>query len=318
MPGLAGRRATLACGVSAGIQTKGTTMSLGDNLQHLRAARGMTQEQLATLVGVSLQSIDRWESERARPDMDKLLRLTMIFGCTLDELVAGDLTEDEAEPEKTASEKDALAGVLGYDEHRVKTATRIGAGCGAALLGVALAALVKGLAPAPLPEDACSVVALLAGIVAGVALIVSAAANDSAFKRAHPFVESLYTAEQEGVIRRIFSNQLVVGIGAFLAGAFATSLGDSRYFRALSVLLFADGVFLIVRGLLLVDRVDVEGYNVGALPALTEEGVASIVGEERAPRVLSRVRRKRLAGVGCGIIVTLAVITGVYLLFFRA
>ena len=48
-------------------------MSFRDNLQYLRATHAMTQEQLAMMVGVSRQSVTKWEAERAYPEMDKLL-----------------------------------------------------------------------------------------------------------------------------------------------------------------------------------------------------------------------------------------------------
>ena len=67
-------------------------MSFRDNLQHLRATHAMTQEQLAMMVGVSRQSVTKWEAERAYPEMDKLLKLCQIFDCTFDDLVTGDLT----------------------------------------------------------------------------------------------------------------------------------------------------------------------------------------------------------------------------------
>ena len=67
-------------------------MSFRDNLQHLRAERNMTQEQLAMLLGVSRQSVTKWEAEKSQPEMDKLLKMCEIFDCTFDELVTGDLT----------------------------------------------------------------------------------------------------------------------------------------------------------------------------------------------------------------------------------
>ena len=57
------------------------------------------------LVGVSRQSVTKWEAERAYPEMDKLLKLCQIFDCSLDDLVSGDLTareEDVAAPEVPA------------------------------------------------------------------------------------------------------------------------------------------------------------------------------------------------------------------------
>ena len=59
-------------------------MSFRTNLQALRSQRNMTQEQLAMLVGVSRQSVSKWESDKAYPEMDKLLAICDLFGCTLD------------------------------------------------------------------------------------------------------------------------------------------------------------------------------------------------------------------------------------------
>lgn len=66
-------------------------MSFKENLRYLRGSRNMTQEQLAMLLGVSRQAISKWESEKAYPEMDKLLMLCDMFGVTLDDLVMGDV-----------------------------------------------------------------------------------------------------------------------------------------------------------------------------------------------------------------------------------
>ena len=55
-------------------------MTLNDTIRALRRERGMTQEQLAMLLGVSRQAISKWESEKAYPEMDKLLMLCGIAG----------------------------------------------------------------------------------------------------------------------------------------------------------------------------------------------------------------------------------------------
>ena len=64
---------------------------IGKRIRACRLARGMTQEQLAMLLGVSRQAISKWESEKAYPEMDKLLMLCDMFGVTLDDLVMGDV-----------------------------------------------------------------------------------------------------------------------------------------------------------------------------------------------------------------------------------
>lgn len=66
-------------------------MSFLTNLQYLRAERHMTQEQLAMLLGVSRQSVTKWEAEKSYPEMDKLIKMCQIFECSLDDLVQGDV-----------------------------------------------------------------------------------------------------------------------------------------------------------------------------------------------------------------------------------
>ena len=64
---------------------------------HLRAPRNMAQEQLAMLLGVSRQSVTKWEAEKRYPEMDKLIKICQLFGCTLDNLVTGDPTQRPSE-----------------------------------------------------------------------------------------------------------------------------------------------------------------------------------------------------------------------------
>ena len=78
-------------------------MSFRDNLQHLRDTRNMTQSELAMLVGVSRQSVAKWEAEKSYPEMDKLLKLCDLFECTLDDLVRGDLTGRAPDPATTST-----------------------------------------------------------------------------------------------------------------------------------------------------------------------------------------------------------------------
>lgn len=67
-------------------------MNLGNNIQYLRKQQKITQEQLAEKIGVSRQTISRWEAEEAVPELIKLVELCDIFSCKLDALVRQDLT----------------------------------------------------------------------------------------------------------------------------------------------------------------------------------------------------------------------------------
>ena len=65
-------------------------MTLGEKLQGLRRARGLTQEQLAEKVGVSRQSLSGWETDSALPDTVNVLALADLFGVTTDYLLRPD------------------------------------------------------------------------------------------------------------------------------------------------------------------------------------------------------------------------------------
>lgn len=73
-------------------------MGFGQNLQFLRKMRNkMTQEELAEKLGVSRQTVSKWELDAVYPEMDKVIELCKLFSCTMDELVRGDINvPDEA------------------------------------------------------------------------------------------------------------------------------------------------------------------------------------------------------------------------------
>lgn len=67
-------------------------MFLGSNLQYLRKINGnMTQERLAERLGVSRQTVSKWESGEASPEIPKLLDLCEIFRTKLDDLLRQDM-----------------------------------------------------------------------------------------------------------------------------------------------------------------------------------------------------------------------------------
>ena len=57
-----------------------------DNLIHLRKIKQLTQEDVADKLGVTRQSIAKWESGETIPDLDKCRLLAELFGVTLDDL----------------------------------------------------------------------------------------------------------------------------------------------------------------------------------------------------------------------------------------
>jgi transcriptional regulator with XRE-family HTH domain len=62
-------------------------MTLGQKITNLRKARGMTQEELSEAVGVTRQTISKWELDASTPDLDYLCKLCDLFGVTADDLI---------------------------------------------------------------------------------------------------------------------------------------------------------------------------------------------------------------------------------------
>lgn len=60
---------------------------LGEKLREMRRNKGLTQEQVAEMVGVSPQSVSRWENDTAYPDVVMLAGLAMLYDTTADALM---------------------------------------------------------------------------------------------------------------------------------------------------------------------------------------------------------------------------------------
>ena len=70
-------------------------MTLGEKLSKLRKEYNYTQEQLADILGVSRQSISKWESDIAYPETDKLIKIGKLFECSMDYLLNEDIAEKQ-------------------------------------------------------------------------------------------------------------------------------------------------------------------------------------------------------------------------------
>ncbi len=62
-------------------------LSIGENIRRMRRQRDLTQEQLADRLGVTYQSVSRWENGSAYPDMELLPAISDIFSVSVDELL---------------------------------------------------------------------------------------------------------------------------------------------------------------------------------------------------------------------------------------
>ena len=68
-------------------------MKFGENLRNLRKSKNLSQETMAEKVGVSRQSISKWENGEAYPEMKNILVLCDIFECKINDLVHEDMSD---------------------------------------------------------------------------------------------------------------------------------------------------------------------------------------------------------------------------------
>ncbi len=81
-------------------------MSLGNNLFHARRKKGLSQEDVAEKLGVSRQTISKWETDETLPDIRQAKKLSTLYDLSLDELIEYNIDEKEIQDmiDKTSDE----------------------------------------------------------------------------------------------------------------------------------------------------------------------------------------------------------------------
>lgn len=84
-------------------------MTVGEKIQQLRKASGISQEQLAAQLNVSRQSVSKWERNDAVPDIQKIVMLSELFSISTDELLkdspsGGEQGESREPPQPTVAQ----------------------------------------------------------------------------------------------------------------------------------------------------------------------------------------------------------------------
>ena len=73
-------------------------MKFNEKIVRLRKIKGITQDELASAVGVSRQAVYKWECGQSYPEVQKLLEIKALFGISIDDLL--DESYEVAMPEK--------------------------------------------------------------------------------------------------------------------------------------------------------------------------------------------------------------------------
>lgn len=157
-------------------------MILADKISELRRANGWSQEELAEKLDVSRQSVSKWESGSSIPDLNRLIKLSEIFGVSTDYLIKEDVEEDMVplkEKERGDKYKNvSLDEAITYMEIVEKHAGKIALGVALCVLSPAVMLFLLGFSEegARFSEDLAAgigMAVLLVLVAMGVLVLVS-------------------------------------------------------------------------------------------------------------------------------------------------
>ena len=87
-------------------------MTLGEKIQQLRKASGISQEQLAERLGVTRQSVSKWELDDAVPEISKIVMLSDLFYISTDELLKDNPATGETGQEDGGQAESAIEQIV--------------------------------------------------------------------------------------------------------------------------------------------------------------------------------------------------------------
>ena len=115
-------------------------MNTENNLAQARRQKGLSQEEVAEALDVSRQAVSRWETGAAAPTTDNLIRLSQLYGVSLDALIRSEpLPQPEVVPVETAAETEPLPAPEGAGRRRLPKWALVGLAALLCLLAVTLA-----------------------------------------------------------------------------------------------------------------------------------------------------------------------------------
>ena len=205
-------------------------MAFSDNLAYLRAQRNLTQEQLAETLGVSRQSVSKWESSASFPEMDTILKLCDLFSVSLDTLLRGDAAAE------------AQADTAGYDHHMNTFTWQVTLAIAGIIAGLSVMMFTMAFG---LPEPLATALFLLILTVAVVVLVAGGIQHEN-FCRRYPVIPDFYAQEERDAFHRKLVWYIAGGVGAILFGVVAMLLFFSVFPEEEFYELLAGGGFLLI------------------------------------------------------------------------
>lgn len=181
-------------------------MSLGENLQFLRKKENMTQEQLAEALEVSRQSVSKWESDTTYPETDKLLQMTKMFHCTLDDLMQKDISTQYVEDKAN------------YDKFQNSFSVRAAMAVGFILSGLSIAAFLSAIFPQSGQFEALSGIVFSVFLVIAIAIFIVTGLQRKYFEEKNPYIENFYTEQEKEAFYKKYITLTTTGVMLIIIG----------------------------------------------------------------------------------------------------
>jgi len=244
-------------------------MILAEKIVKLRKQVNWSQEELAEKVGVSRQSVSKWESTNSIPDLNKIIMLSDIFGVSTDYLLKDDIeTSDPSNPkDETTVSQISQEQALKYVESKINTAQLISKGVFLCICSVIPLFILLAMAE----SDKFNVARDVASAIGVVSILILVAVAVSFFVRANQYRHDIALIEEDvfdlaygvhGIFeekelqyRKTYNLQLTLGIALLIFSSVPTILVNilldngtlTLFVLALMMLTIAIGVFVLIR-----------------------------------------------------------------------
>ncbi len=193
-------------------------MNFSNNLHFLRKRDKVTQEELAERLGVSRQSVSKWETGDAYPETDKLILLCDIFHVSLDDMIRDDLTVAQNDPPD--AEQSRCDTREEFIAHMNKFSKLIALGVFFILfsIGICVAFCGFGMMLKPHAQELTSIlgaVVVITMVAFAVFFFIVAGTGHDRFRKEHAEIASAYTEAEINAFEKRFAvimASLVAGI----------------------------------------------------------------------------------------------------------
>ena len=173
-------------------------MILADKIITLRKKAGWSQEELASQLGVTRQSVSKWEGAQSVPDLDKVVQMSRLFGVSTDYLLKDELEEEEfveSEADETPLRRVTMEQAARYLALRKACAPKIALAVAMCIISPVVIIFLSAMADAGLggiSEDLAaglgvSVILVLVAIAVGMFLSCGAKTKEFDFLEKEPF-----------------------------------------------------------------------------------------------------------------------------------